>query len=71
MSPKDIVDLFKRFLLVFLLCSPIVIILTLLTNLGGWVIVISVITIGAIFALEEYIRYKRIKKKQERRKEEK
>ena len=71
MSPKNIVDLFKRFFLIFLLCSPIIIILSLLTNLGGWVIVISVILIGGIFALEEYLRYKKLKKRQERRKENK
>lgn len=70
MTNKEIVGIFKRFLIVFLLGSPIIIVLSLLTNLGVWVIVISVILIGAIFGLEEYIRNKNLKKKQERRKKE-
>ena len=68
MTNKEIVGIFKRFIIVFLLCSPIIIVLSLLTSLGVWVIIISVIIIGAIFGLEEYIRYKNLKKKQERRK---
>lgn len=68
MTTKDMVSLFKRFIIIFLLCSPIIIVLTLTTKIpSGWVIVISVVIIGLIFLLEEYIRFKRLKKKQERR----
>lgn len=68
MTQKEIIDLFKRFLIVFVVGIPIICVLTFATKLpSGWVIAISILIIGAIFALEEYIRHKRIKKRQERR----
>ena len=68
MTQKEIIQLFKRFLIVFVVCIPIIFVLTFTTELpSGWVIAISVVLIGAIYALEEYIHYKVIKKRQERR----
>lgn len=68
MTQKEIIQLFKRFLIVFIVCIPIIIVLTFVAKLkSGLVIVLSVLLIGAIFALEEYLYTKRLKKKREQR----
>lgn len=69
MTQKEIVDLFKRFLIVFLvIVLPLIVVLTLVAKLAsGWVIAISVVLGGLVFALEEYLHNKTIKKRQERR----
>jgi len=68
MTQKEIIQLFKRFLVVFVVCIPIIFVLTFATKLAsGWVIVISILLIGAIFGLEEYIHSKIIKKRMEKR----
>lgn len=69
MTQKDVVKLFKRFLIVFVFCIPLIIVLTLVAKLKSiFVILITVVTCGGIFCLEEYLRMKRLKKKQEKRK---
>ena len=69
MNQKQIVDLVKRFLIVFLItCVPLVIVLTLGTSLSSpLVIIISVICCSLVFILVEYIYHKNLKKKQDRR----
>ena len=68
MTQKDIIDWMKRFIITFLICSPIVFLLTLKTNLSSaLVILFSVLIIGAIFGLEEFLRNLALKKKRERR----
>lgn len=68
MTQKEIIQLFKRFLIVFILCIPIICVLTFTAKLNsGLVIFLSVVLIGGVFALEEYIYYKTIKKRKERR----
>jgi len=62
------IQLFKRFIIVFVVCIPIIVVLSIFTTLkSALVIVISIVIIGAIFALEEFIHYKVIKKRRERR----
>lgn len=68
MTQKEIVGIFKRFLIIFTLCIPLVIVLTLVAKLPSLlVILITVVVCGGIFGLEEYLRYKKLKKKQEER----
>ena len=69
MNQKQVIDLIKRFLIVFLLiCVPLVVVLTLCTKLSSpLVITIAVIVCGLAFGLVEYIYHIRLKKKQERR----
>lgn len=72
MTQKDVINLFKRFLLVFLIVGvPIIFVFTLAVKLKSiFVILISVGLVGIVFFLEEFFRYNRIKKRQERRKKE-
>ncbi|MGN1208207.1 MAG: hypothetical protein ACI4TI_01935 [Christensenellales bacterium] len=72
MTQKEIVKLFKRFLIVFLLVGvPIVCVLTLTAGLKSiFVILIAVFVVAIVFCLEEFLRYKKIKKRQEKRKKE-
>lgn len=72
MTQKEIIDLFKRFLLIFLIIGvPVIIVFTLVVKLSTvLVVLISVAIVGVVLFLEEFLRYKRIKKRQERRKKE-
>ncbi len=72
MTQKEIIDLFKRFLLIFLIVGvPVIIVFTLVVKLSTvLVVLISVAIVGVVLFLEEFLRYKRIKKRQERRKKE-
>lgn len=72
MTPKDAINIFKRFLIIFLLIGlPLVCILTFVAKLKSiWVILITVLAVGGLFILEEYLYNKRLKKKQERREKE-
>lgn len=69
MTTKDIVNLFKRFLIIFILVGiPLICVLTFVAKLSSFlVILIAVLTVGGIFALEEYLYRRRMKKKLERR----
>jgi len=69
MNQKQVMDLFKRFIIVFVLvCIPLVTVLTLCTKLSSaLVIVFSVLGCGLVFALVEYFLYKTLKKRKERR----
>ena len=68
MTQKEIIQLFKRLLIVFVVCIPLVVVLTLTTSLkSSIVIIISILTVGAIFGLEEYIRFKVLKNRREKR----
>lgn len=70
MTQKEAIDIFKRFFIMFLLIGiPLIIVLTLVAKLSSiLVIVITVVSFGAVFGLEEYLHFKRLKKKQEKRK---
>ena len=72
MTPKDAINLFKRFLIVFVLVGvPLICILTFAVKLKSiYVILISVLVVGGIFIIEEILYNKRMKKKQERREKE-
>lgn len=68
MTQKEIIQIFKRFLIVFVLCIPLIVVLTLCTTLkSGVVITISIFACGLIFAIEEYIHHIIVKKRKERR----
>ncbi len=72
MTPKDAINIFKRFLIVFVLVGvPLICILTFAVKLKSiYVILISVLVVGGIFIIEEILYNKRMKKKQERREKE-
>lgn len=69
MTTKDIVNVFKRFLIVFILVGiPLICVLTLVAKLSSFlVILIAVLVVGGIFVLEEYLYRRRMKKKLEKR----
>ena len=72
MTPKDVINLFKRFLIIFLCCIPIPVVLTIVAKLSSIVvIVITVVLVGGIFVLEEYLYNKKIQKRNERRNKQK
>ena len=72
MTPKDAINIFKRFLIVFVLVGvPLICILTFAVKLKSiYVILISVLVVGGIFIIEEILYNKRMNKKQERREKE-
>ena len=72
MTQKEVVKLFKRFFIVFLVVGvPIVCVFTLAVKLKSiFVILIAIGVVSAVFALEEYLLHLRNKKRQERRKKE-
>lgn len=69
MNQKQIIDLFKRFFIIFVVvCIPLVVIFTIALKLPSiWVIILSVILSGGVLILVEYIRFRILKKRQERR----
>ena len=72
MTQKEVIKLFKRFLIIFLIVGvPCVCVFTLAVKLKSFfVILITVGIVGIVFLIEEYILSKRNKKRQERRKKE-
>lgn len=72
MTQKDVIKLFKRFFLVFLLIGlPTVVVFTLVVKLKSiFVILITIGLVGAVFTVEEYIVHKKQQKRIERRKKE-
>ena len=72
MTKKEIVDIFKRFLIVFVCCLPMLIVFNIFLN---WhrvlIILISCVFVAGVFCLEEYIHFKNLKKRKERREQEK
>lgn len=72
MTPKDAINIFKRFLIIFVLIGvPLICVLTFAVKLKSiYVILISVLVVGGIFIIEEILYNKRMKKKQERREKE-
>lgn len=72
MTQKEIIKLFKRFFIVFLLVGlPVVFVFTLAVKLKSiFVILITIGCVGAVFALEEYLLHIKNKKRIERRKKE-
>ena len=72
MTQKEVIKLFKRFLIVFLIVGvPSVCVFTLAVKLKSiFVILITIAIVAIVFVIEEYILAKRNKKRQERRKKE-
>lgn len=72
MTQKEIINLFKRFLITFFIIGlPLVCVLTLVAKLESvFVILISVAVVGLVFMLEEYLISRRNRKRKERRERE-
>ena len=67
MLKKDVLGLFKRFLITFCCCLPLFFVIgfLLVGKISDVVMVIIFVTIGGlIFALEEYIHFKNYQKRQ-------
>lgn len=67
MTRKDIFGLIKRFLLTFLCCVPVLLVIGyfLQGKVQSWIMVtIFVVVAGAVLAIEEYIVYTRRKKRE-------
>ena len=72
MTRKDVIELFKRFLIVFVCCIPVLLVITVyLPWHSAWKIVLNCVFVGLVLGLEEYIRYKVLKKRKIRREAEK
>ncbi len=72
MTQKEVINLFKRFLIVFLVVGvPIACVFTLAVELASiYVILITVLIVSAVFVFEEYLLHLKNKKRHERRKKE-
>lgn len=72
MTQKEVINLFKRFLIVFLVVGvPIACVFTLAVKLASiYVILITVLIVSAVFVFEEYLLHLKNKKRHERRKKE-
>ena len=67
MTRKDIFQLIKRFLLTFLCCVPVLLLIGYLLQgkVQSWIMVtIFVVVAGGVLAIEEYIVYARRKKRE-------
>lgn len=67
MTRKDIAKLFKRFFITFFCCVPVLLLIGFLLQdkIQDWILtVVFIVIAGGVFAIEEYIHFKLLKKRE-------